>query len=942
MAMPSDPSPSPMVQISRFTALVDTVPSVMLVPALASQLELPTTSVPKGNNCPGWSPATFSGKRARRNVERVSMLVFDFDAGEPPWERFEGYDFAAHTTHSHTPKAPRWRLILSLTTPIEPQNWGRHLFEAFELADRSWEGAKDASRFFFLPPAGCEWRLNAGSPWYPAPKPAPKKRAPAAPPTAPQAASRWALGALDDACRTMREAPESMRHDTWFAQHAAMAEIVAGGGLTRAVVWAALEDAGRYAFGDEWERRWTNDLQRTRGDAWKQGSQSPRRAPQSNVHRLPVRELKPPTPLEPEPEFVDDEDVDDEPERVIPPPQARVPYPLRPYEPEPVSVPLRDAVPKMYPQDHKSLADFAVARVIAKSCADDGMPLYYAEREKSHDPIYHVYRGGAFREVNGYGLIADCCGQLFGAVTDGVRQQARRAGEEGGDAILEKMAYRATIRDKHAVAMQLCDHLFQQRAEQGDEAGMFASAPPGCVFTNTTIVRRGDGKLVLDAHSPVHKQRHAYGFDYVPGLVPSHTQQVMRDWFRDCDDDEREARILALREFAGVCILNAYPLVKRSVWLHGVAGHDGKTTFQELLALLMPAGSVEYRSPAQLASKITGSDAVASLYGKRLNVATEAGDVVQSLEVLKALLTCEEMQGRRIGAASFAFRPTCGHLLASNTFPKVCVNGPWRRRVLPIEFAAPIPSHMVDRELVGKLLGLEAQAVVCWFVEAALAMLDRGGTYTEPRCVEQAFAEWAEEADPFEAFVASLVPTPGDMAAAPQRQWPLVADAHTAYLALAEATAPKAERLSLKVFAKRFRAHPRLLDQQTGRAHARWSKAGGAARYWILSTLPEPGAARTEQAPTTHRPLTVAELLDLVRGLPTTTRAVWANGAWQQNPNYVEPAPTPKREPAPPRSEPRSLKPPRVADDLMQFDNETNADAEQAAIGDDDRFGPFS
>lgn len=101
-----------------------------------------------------WSPVTYlpGTTRGKANVDQVFALVLDLDHGGDYWVLLDGRELVAHTTHSHTPAAPRWRVTLPLTRPVGGADW-----PAFWLRANAFFGGcvdpatKDASRLFYLP-----------------------------------------------------------------------------------------------------------------------------------------------------------------------------------------------------------------------------------------------------------------------------------------------------------------------------------------------------------------------------------------------------------------------------------------------------------------------------------------------------------------------------------------------------------------------------------------------------------------------------------------------------------------------------------------------------------------------------------------------------------------------------------------------------------------------
>jgi hypothetical protein len=76
-----------------------------------------------------WSPALYresAVERGTEGVSHVSCLVLDYDAGARIPEAtapFAGYFHLVHTTWSHSPAHPKFRVILPLATPVPADKW---------------------------------------------------------------------------------------------------------------------------------------------------------------------------------------------------------------------------------------------------------------------------------------------------------------------------------------------------------------------------------------------------------------------------------------------------------------------------------------------------------------------------------------------------------------------------------------------------------------------------------------------------------------------------------------------------------------------------------------------------------------------------------------------------------------------------------------------------
>lgn len=107
---------------------------------------------------PGWIPATFrdKGRRTDGDVLGATALVGDLDDGRLDraelTRRLNGYAHAGHTSYSHAPGSPRYRVVLPMARPLPPARYGA----AWERLNALLDGALDPSgrnpsHFYYLP-----------------------------------------------------------------------------------------------------------------------------------------------------------------------------------------------------------------------------------------------------------------------------------------------------------------------------------------------------------------------------------------------------------------------------------------------------------------------------------------------------------------------------------------------------------------------------------------------------------------------------------------------------------------------------------------------------------------------------------------------------------------------------------------------------------------------
>jgi putative DNA primase/helicase len=161
------PDSSPEEGLSLALALVTSAKDTHPIPQVWSfQTLVEVFSTPQGRahkDGPAWIPATFGGAvnsrgglRHSENVLCLHALVLDIDktpyTAEALKVRLEGYTYLCHTTYSHTPAHPRWRVILPLAYPIPPTQLKDALLNTSNELDLQCDTTcTDPARLFFLP-----------------------------------------------------------------------------------------------------------------------------------------------------------------------------------------------------------------------------------------------------------------------------------------------------------------------------------------------------------------------------------------------------------------------------------------------------------------------------------------------------------------------------------------------------------------------------------------------------------------------------------------------------------------------------------------------------------------------------------------------------------------------------------------------------------------------
>jgi hypothetical protein len=150
------------MKISTFSNIKTTMPNTIQgdISFMARGLLAPILDRAQSKNeIPLWSPTTFQGTRNGKNAIEVSCLVYDVDDGLTninTWQCFDRYSLMAHTSFSHRPDHPKYRIILPLAKPIPARDWDRACIAAEDLWDSlvgigkpDMKALKDVARVYF-------------------------------------------------------------------------------------------------------------------------------------------------------------------------------------------------------------------------------------------------------------------------------------------------------------------------------------------------------------------------------------------------------------------------------------------------------------------------------------------------------------------------------------------------------------------------------------------------------------------------------------------------------------------------------------------------------------------------------------------------------------------------------------------------------------------------
>lgn len=293
--------------------------------------------------------------------------------------------------------------------------------------------------------------------------------------------------------------------------------------------------------------------------------------------------------------------------------------------------------------------------------------------------------------------------------------------------------------DMLAVLDLLAAHLAQP-----EHFGVPAS---GVAFRNGFARVHETSGVTLEPHSPKHKARHCYGFDYEPAAAPLGWLKFLREvWHNEPDVNDR---IDCLRQFIGLCLCGLATRYQAALVLFG-EGSNGKSVISGIVRQAMPSSAVCSVSPQTMSNDYDR----ALLSGRLLNVVSELPEQdILNNEAWKAVISGDLIKAREIRQAPFMFKPVAGHLYSANRLPGTQdhTHGFWRRLIV-MTFNRAFHGADCDTGLEARLIRDEQALIVSWAIEGVSDVI-RNGKMTVPASSAAAVNAWRKDADQVAAFV---------------------------------------------------------------------------------------------------------------------------------------------------------------------------------------------
>lgn len=273
---------------------------------------------------------------------------------------------------------------------------------------------------------------------------------------------------------------------------------------------------------------------------------------------------------------------------------------------------------------------------------------------------------------------------------------------------------------------------------------LWNSAPIGVPFANRFVRLDETGRLVAEHHNPEHWTTETLPYAWDDRALCPKFMRFLDDLFRD--DTDAPAKIAALQQFIGLCLVGAATRSQKCLVLLG-GGANGKSALLRVIEGLFPREAMSHLPPQEM----TGFK-LWSLEGKRINI---AGDIpkarLDELSVFKAIVTGDPVSVDRKYKDVAQLIPRAGHVFATNDPPTSesdFAEG-YFRRFLFITFNRSFlddPTRRDTDELVADLL-TEAPGIIRLFMQGASDALRTGFVITPPPSHHEAAGSWRCDVD---------------------------------------------------------------------------------------------------------------------------------------------------------------------------------------------------
>lgn len=218
------------------------------------------------------------------------------------------------------------------------------------------------------------------------------------------------------------------------------------------------------------------------------------------------------------------------------------------------------------------------------------------------------------------------------------------------------------------------------------------------------------------------------------------------------EGEDAEEKKIVLKQYAGYCLTSSMKYAK-SLFLVGDGG-NGKSTFADTIKMVV---GKENTSNIDL-EDISKDFGLAGLVGKRLNVVEEVSGNFYHSNILKKLVSGEEVTINMKYKSQFTFAPQVKFIFAVNQMPRVDDSSmASERRILAVHFKNNFRDNAnVNLRYSTGALAKELSGVLNWALDGIVLLKEHGGFITtkEQKLILQ---EYRQENSSVEGFISECL-----------------------------------------------------------------------------------------------------------------------------------------------------------------------------------------
>ncbi|MGC6521801.1 MAG: phage/plasmid primase, P4 family [Candidatus Micropelagos thuwalensis] len=283
-------------------------------------------------------------------------------------------------------------------------------------------------------------------------------------------------------------------------------------------------------------------------------------------------------------------------------------------------------------------------------------------------------------------------------------------------------------------------------------AGFFKEACEGVNLANGFVTISSEGNILLEPHSPEHRQRIMLKQSYIPELS-SEFHGLLGKLFRGCfgGNNEELSELILQIWGATICGIGVRLAAPQAFIFYGNSAANGKSVMLSVLREILPPNAVCSITPADLDKE----QYLAKLNDKHANLSDEMSGIKSiASEKFKAVITGDVVTAKTIYMEPFDFKPIALHIISTNVLPsfKGGVDAGISRRLTVIPFNKTIPTNERIPDLAKLLILQEGDIVVSKAIRAA-AELKKSGVYSIPQICFEETQLWLREADPINQWL---------------------------------------------------------------------------------------------------------------------------------------------------------------------------------------------